>query len=330
MGPIREWLARVVRSGKSVILKERNAADHDDRGSRAAAGAKAELQMAHYLHRAFHANDGIAVINDLRVPNPDCAGDFAQVDHLLIHRFGLIVIESKSVSDRVTVLPDGQWIRGTLASGQGMPSPVQQAQRQAEMLRRVLSARFDPLGVGVFARVSIEALVAISDHGILDRGSSEVGEACKADQVVDRVVAIVRRLAAGPKQFDAAKRKQIAEHLLAIYVPLRGSARRPAVEPKPAKPSEPVRPAHVAEPKCKHCGSGALHAQYGRYGYFFRCLSCTGNTKMSRACPSCGADLQRVRKDRLNFFVDCDRCRRTTRVYTNASLADLEGPDDVG
>ena len=309
--------------GAAVIHKERLAAEHVDVGSRAKAGAAAELQMAHYLRRAFAAEAGVAVLNDLRLPNPDQPGDFAQVDHLLIHRFGLIVVESKSVGDRVTVLPDGQWVRGTAAGGEGMASPVLQARRQAGVVRRVLAARFDPLGLGGLAGVPIDVLVAISDGGILDRSSgANVPEACKADQVPDRLVTRVRQLATGPKSFDAPRRQQLADHLSSLHTPRRRTPLPAASRPPDALPTP-------AQPSCAKCGSRALHAQHGRYGYFYRCLTCTGNTRLPRTCPACGADGQRVRKERLNFFVDCGQCGRATRVHTNAELTDLEGPDDA-
>ena len=314
-----------------MIVKERAAAEHADGGVWGRAGAAAESQMAHYLRRAFGDEPGVAGLNDLRVAVPGTAGDFAQVDHLLIHRFGLIVVESKSVHDTVTINPAGEWARTIRGGGrEGMASPILQARRQAEALLRVLAARFDPLGAGLFARVPIGVLVAISDGGIIDRGSADVPEVCKAEAVADRVRAMVAGHVPKGRRFDGAARQRMAEYLVSVHVPLRRASdgTAPAAKAGPVATRAAVEVGSAAGPACRACGSRALHAQHGRYGYFYRCISCTANTPMPRVCPACNASPERVRKEKLNFFVDCGRCRRTTRVYTNASLADLDGPDD--
>ena len=56
----------------SMIVKERLADEHDDTGSMAIAGARAEVQMAHYLKRAFGDDPLVRVFHDLRLP--DAAG----------------------------------------------------------------------------------------------------------------------------------------------------------------------------------------------------------------------------------------------------------------
>ncbi|MEO1407846.1 MAG: nuclease-related domain-containing protein, partial [Pseudomonadota bacterium] len=108
------------------------------------AGIQAERQMAYYLHRAFATSSNLYVINDLRLvdpeqpePDPRTGGSspgVAQIDHLVLHRFGAFIVESKSVTGTVTVRDDGggdEWTR----SGKGMPSPLRQAERQGEFLR---------------------------------------------------------------------------------------------------------------------------------------------------------------------------------------------------
>lgn len=71
-------------------------------------GYNAEKQMAFYLKRAFQESNDIFVINDLRLVMND---DVAQIDHLIMHRFGFILIESKSVTSKISVNEHGEWIR---------------------------------------------------------------------------------------------------------------------------------------------------------------------------------------------------------------------------
>ena len=49
--------------------------------------------MAHYLKRAFGDTSDIYVFNDLRLLR---RGEIAQIDHLVVHRWGFAIIESKA------------------------------------------------------------------------------------------------------------------------------------------------------------------------------------------------------------------------------------------
>ena len=71
-------------------------------------GHEAEKQMAFYLKRAFQESNDIFVINDLRIGVND---DIAQIDHLILHRFGFIVVESKSVTSEISINEHNEWIR---------------------------------------------------------------------------------------------------------------------------------------------------------------------------------------------------------------------------
>lgn len=151
--------------------------------------------MAFYLHRAFAADSALQVLNDLRLvddqqPEADGSPGVCQIDHLVLHRWGAFIIESKSVSEEVTVTSDGSggdvWARRYRGREEGMPSPIQQARRQAEFLRsflqrhRVSLLGKTPAGTRTLAKLILgsdqrgftnmpmQLLVAISDRGRLD------------------------------------------------------------------------------------------------------------------------------------------------------------------
>ena len=86
-----------------------------------AAGLEAERQMHFYLNRAFGHHDEIMVFGDLRFP---AEKDACQMDHLVMHRWGLIIIESKSVSGEIEVNEHEEWTRRYGGHAQGMPSPI--------------------------------------------------------------------------------------------------------------------------------------------------------------------------------------------------------------
>ncbi len=155
--------------------------------------------MAFYLHRAFATDPAVFVLNDVRLVDPDQAGPdgrdgVCQIDHLLVHRHGLFVVESKSVTEEVAVRSDGEggdeWTRRSGGRERGMPSPIQQARRQGEFLRTYLQRRQEsllglmPIGMRTlsklingtiqrgFALMPIQIVVAVSDNGRIKRAAN--------------------------------------------------------------------------------------------------------------------------------------------------------------
>jgi len=164
------------------------------------AGAAAEQQMAFYMEREFGVSPGIHVLHDLRLELG--GGDAVQIDHLVIHSHGMIIIESKSVSSEVTVDQRDEWTRRFGGREQGMPSPIKQAERQGQALRTLLSEhkrdlrdkRLMGMFQGGFESCPMETIVAISDRGVIRRhGGADPPEVKKADQVADKIKEIVAR-----------------------------------------------------------------------------------------------------------------------------------------
>lgn len=92
-----------------MICKERDASQQTDNDIFSQAGAKAEEQMAFYLRREFGSDPEVWVFNDLRFETE--SGDAAQIDHLVLHRSGFILVESKSVTSKVRARANGEWER---------------------------------------------------------------------------------------------------------------------------------------------------------------------------------------------------------------------------
>ena len=76
------------------------------------AGAVAESQTAHYLHRRFKDEPDVHLLHDLRIedreqPEHDGRVGVCQIDHLIVHRWGMFIVETKSVTGEVRIRPDG-------------------------------------------------------------------------------------------------------------------------------------------------------------------------------------------------------------------------------
>ena len=164
-----------------MIYKELDPTEGGDKF--AVAGHRAEAQMAFYLKRFFAQSPEVDVLHDLRI---ELDGEVAQMDHLILHPWGLLIVESKSVVDSVQIEDDGQWLRWYNRRPQGMRSPIVQAKMQARLLQDVLNKAVKP--AGALDTIELDVLVAISDQGRIRWASSgPLPEVCKADQVPERI-----------------------------------------------------------------------------------------------------------------------------------------------
>lgn len=177
----------------TMIVKEYTPAPTSDRFKRA--GDEAEKQMAFYLRRAFGDNPNVHVFNNLRLEHE---GEVVQIDHLIFHRAGFVIVESKSVTSSVRINDREEWARQWNGRWSGMPSPVLQAKRQADLLRTLLQAHkvdlrnkiLFGLKQGGFGAFIIDVVVAISDSGVIQH-RGKLPEVKKADQVPDHVKALL-------------------------------------------------------------------------------------------------------------------------------------------
>ncbi len=200
-----------------MIKKELDPFVAEDRFS--IAGRKAEEQMAFYLKRFFASSADVFVLNGIRLERDN---DAAQMDHLVLHRYGVIVVESKSVAGKIQIKDDGQWIRWYGKESSGIASPITQAKLQLRFMRDYLNLAVNPKGV--FDRYAFDVQVAISDSGvILWPATGGLPEVCKADQVAERIesrIAELEKLPDAPKPWTAAHLSKIADFLCAAHRPL--------------------------------------------------------------------------------------------------------------
>ena len=311
------------------------------------AGAAAEEQMTFYLHREFNGQPDVQVLHGLRLedreqPEQDGSPGVCQIDHLVVHRWGMFIVESKSVTEEVQIRPDGtggdEWIRVYRGRERGMPSPIQQARRQSNILRGLLEGHGEkllgrmPVGLRTAAKVingsdqktfrhtPIQLIVAVSDTGNIRRidGWTEPRKrfrlfVCKADQVPNKIRREFRRHRQGSHMLrptddyglwtmETHEVERVARFLEERHVD-RGKGRHAR--------SVPGMKANDAA--CKHCGAEDLHVAGFYYGYYWRCGVCDGTTNMPTVCSSCGAKgrrgkVVRIRKEGRKYFRDCESC----------------------
>ncbi|MBX3357499.1 MAG: NERD domain-containing protein [Phycisphaeraceae bacterium] len=304
------------------------------------AGWTAEKDLAHFLAREYHTAVDIYVFNGLRVP--DRAGGFTQIDHLILYRHGIAIIESKSVSGKLTVDRLGQWQR-TWRSNPGKPEniadPLAQADRQARSLRVLLDTAEPPLmskTLGLlqtrFGAFPILTFVAISTNGRF-AGHTKPYETSvlKADQITKRINEQIAthlrgsgfkgmlRAGIGDEATDFtlsdAELSRIADYLMKQHTPPATSTRAPS-QPTPAAS---IRIDRLEALSCAKCRSINVQVEYRR-DYCLKCADCGKYSPLAYTCPLCGKHAK-IRKRGAEFYRDCDRpdgCRQHT-VFVRTS-----------
>ena len=293
----------------------------------ARSGRRAEEQMAFYLRRAFAEDPEVSVFHGLRLER---SGEIGQVDHLILHRWGIVIVESKSVTSRVEINERGEWTRFWDGKMRGMPSPVLQGKRQADLLRCLLADNADQLLgklLGLmqkrFGGMAIDVLAAVSDDGVIKQPRKPVEDAvCKADQVPDRLRVMVARYKGeasilGPNgkggySLNAKEVERISDFLLARHMPTAepikiNDAPLPFAPPMQQKEKPPVINTRLPDAHCRQCRGRQITVEYGRYGYYFKCRTCEANTPIKHTCSGCESKT-RIRKSGPQFFSDCPGC----------------------
>lgn len=217
-----------------TILKEKSFSDKSD--VRQVAGDRQEKDVAFYLRRAFKDDENILVLNDYRFVHN---GEAAQIDHLVVHRTGFIVIESKSIFGEVKVNAQGEWSRSYKGQWSGMPSPIRQAELQMELLRDFLGDNVEQfLGKMLFGKVQQRVrfrewnvLCTVSSSCILHRKgmpSALSKQVVKSEFIADEVQKIGGYsrfdLLSGKACFSLKEMQQIGEFLLQHHQPKQESA----------------------------------------------------------------------------------------------------------
>lgn len=253
------------------------------------AGDEAEKQMAFYLDRRFKDKDNVFLMHDIRIEH---GSHTFQIDHLLVTRYGISLVESKSIHTKVSITRHDDrrehWTREFNGKEEGIPSPVRQVQEQARLLQAFLiENREKILGKFLFGIQKgykfcpFDTYVGVSTSAVfhLAEGTPLPEHVYKADEVapeIDRVLAqrvksdtllTLNPLAELPWEMSIEEARKTAEFLFEHDTPLASKATAPeraVSQPKPqvtAIPKAPIaRPVATVQPTqsgdmCPQCGT---------------------------------------------------------------------------
>lgn len=302
------------------------------------AGIKGEQESAYHIDFDLRESEITSVIHDLRL---EMGGRVAQIDHLVIHRtHKFYVLETKSFAHGLKITDEGEFLRWNdwKKTYEGMPSPIEQNRRHAEVLSYVL----EKLG---YRDPEIESFILVSPGARIDRSKSHpCPEVVKADQFITAFkkrylasISSIGGLVGGlSKALFGDSAEAIANQLVRLHKPiaidyeakfgmpgksaqLDPTPTMPAeISPKLASPTPPAGPwgntGHTLS--CKSCGGTRLAVEYGKFGYYFKCKACEANTAIK---ISCGLDghKERIRKDKLTFYRECEQCGSSRFFHVN-------------
>ena len=199
-----------------MIFKELDPFDSQD--ADALAIHRAQEQMAYYLRRAFGTSLEVDALSGLRLSS---GGITAQIDHLVLHAYGMVIVDCQSVLGGLQVRPDGQWLSWRNSRMVAMPSPIERVFAQAAALKQFLDKKAKQ--ASFFNRLEIAVLVAVPDKGTIEWPSSGgLSVVCNADQVPLRVKKHAEECAirsAGPGVLTWEQRSRVAEFLKTVHKP---------------------------------------------------------------------------------------------------------------
>ncbi len=302
------------------------------KGRRQQAGADAEKQMAFYLNRDLRDDEQVFVLNGIRLedseqPEQDGSPGVCQIDHLVVHRWGLFIVESKSVAGEVRVRPDGsggdEWTRRYRGKETGVPSPLRQAERQSGFLRAFLQRHREDLlgkvslGMRTIVKVAkgtdqrgfkdapIQLVVAVSDTGKIKRigGWKEPSEpfrafVAKADLVVDKIDQEIR---AHRKGASRARTRSDGEY-----------GRWAMEEEEPEKVAEFLAAQHTNRPRASSAQTNKNAPSRNRKRP--RNQAAGSECSAKAVCKHCGSEHLVARSGQHGYYWKCGACDKNTAM----------------
>lgn len=298
-------------------------------------GIKGENEAAYQIDFDFKDSQYSIVIHDLRL---EINGRVAQIDHLLISR-GLItfVLETKHFNAGLKINDNGEFLRWNdyKKTYEGMPSPLEQNERHITVLKDAFKTIDMPTRLGIRLVPTFHSLVVVSSSARIDRPKKfDTSQLIKADAITTNIQQRVDKLGMVDLFGGVARLvsygtlEDIARKLCALHTPIKvdykakfgisdagdtNIAHFVSLQPEEQEGTTKEEHKHT----CRKCGSSNIGIQYGKFGYYFKCLDCDGNTPIKATCDKAGCKA-RIRKEGNKFFRECAICNSSDLYFTNS------------
>ena len=135
-------------------------------------GHQSEKENAYYLDFHLGSSDNHILLHNIRLEHK---GRTAQIDHILISRMGITLLESKSFKGRLSIKHDGS---PSVAYGKHVttfPNPIEQNNRHKIVINELINDYFDvPInaqiagGINIYTKVLINPKTTIENKKLPD------------------------------------------------------------------------------------------------------------------------------------------------------------------
>lgn len=302
-----------------------------------ASGDRNEQNSAYYLDFSYKDSLNWVLIHDLRIEH---RGKVAQIDHLLINRFlDMYVLESKNYYFGVKITEEGEFLVWDGKGYQAIESPYEQNKRHIQALQKTIDDRnLAPTRLGLTIPIKLRNVVLVSPTSKLLKPATstfDLSSVIKADAFVSVVDKIMdkKSIIEAPKIIGSDTLRDFGQKLVRLHRPgsfdyaakfglkLADVAENAVPNTIAAKPAEEAVSAPSAaatdKPLCRNCQSDKLTILYGKYGYYFKCAACEGNTPIKISCGKDGHN-ERIRKEGQKFYRECSDCGSSDLYFVNS------------
>jgi len=186
-------------------------------------GFEAEQENAYYLNFEFEKSKHLILLHDIRLEHE---GRTAQFDHLLISRFGIELLETKSSTGEMTISEDGSINLKNGKYTNTFPNPLEQSRRHGVVLRDfidskdLLSKRIDIFGgIEITSKVLINPKTTLTNKTLPDGFERADSFVSKRRKEIDNL-GILKVLSTASKAYSIDKAKEIAQILVDAHSPI--------------------------------------------------------------------------------------------------------------
>ena len=294
-------------------------------------GYKAEKDNAYYLDFSFKDSPNHILLHDIRIEHN---GQVAQIDHILISRLRIEVLESKSFKGILTIKGDGSLNVEYGKKVQTFPNPIEQNNRHEKIISEFLKENMELpsnlklLGIAVNSTVLINPKTTVTNDTLPDGFTRADSFKTYRNEGIDKM-SVLNVFKGMGTAMNIDKAKEIADFLVKHHKPKSydyakkyPNRKEEEVTQKKEKPTENELKKESKTLLCSKCQSENIEICYGRYGYYFKCLKCDGNTAIKLTCSTSDCK-PKLKKSKLNFYQVCDVCGMNELFFTNKETKEI-------
>lgn len=302
------------------------------------AGIKGEQETNYHIDFNFGKSEKHVVIHDLRL---ESNGNVAQIDHLIIdNSLRVYCIETKHFNSGIKINESGEFMQWNSLKKvfEGIPSPFAQNQNHISVLDKIFDYSITlPEKLGVYLLYPrFHSRIVVNNSARIDRPKNfDSDNLVKSDQLYESIKkdSIGLSLRAMLKSVAYEVIEDIGYQLIKLHKPITfdyrakfGIDKTEIHEPAQKSLVESNVNNIISSPKiteaekalhvCKKCNSANVKIQYGKFGYYYKCGDCNGNTNIKIECSVTGHNAK-LRKDGNQFYQECPECKSSVLYFQN-------------